>query len=355
MKHTKTRLDKLSKKLAIAFCAALFLLVSPCYGDVIEVPADQLQSAINNASAGDVIKVSSGTYTGDVTLKEGVAVIGKNREAVIIQGAVTGASNTRFENFTVNGSTSAGTVLYSGSSCQNIKIKWNLFIAETTGDYQGIVLTNANSAEIINNSIYLTSLGGALTGINFSGDNVTCANNSIYAEGSLGAEGLRYAGTTHTIKNNIVKTATHEQHPETAIAIVGDDQLEVDYNILVGEIGENVETCIGNLKGVDPSFVPGDKSLKVQKTSVALKAADPTYLYSSGVQDIGVYGGPDFDNDGDVDYLDLKVITDAWLTQSGDEKWDERADIYRDGIVNCKDYALLADAWDPDGTAGATQ
>ena len=298
MKHMKPDSNKLSKKLAIAFCAilSLFIFNSHSFADTIEVPAEQLQTAINTASPEDVIMASSGTYLGDLTLKEGVAVLGKDRETTIIQGTITGASNTRFENFKVNGSSSSNTILYNASNCQNATIKNNAFVMETKGDYQGILLSNVTNAEIINNSLYLTSSEGSLIGINFSGDNVVCTNNSIYADGSLGAEGLHYTGTTHTVKNNIIKTATDEQYSETAIAVAGDNPLDVDYNILIGKIGENVNIGIGNLKGVDPCFVPGDTSLQVQETSPAIKAADPTYLYSSGVKNIGAYGASVVDN-----------------------------------------------------------
>jgi hypothetical protein len=49
----------------------------------------------------------------------------------------------------------------------------------------------------------------------------------------------------------------------------------------------------------------------------------------------------DLDNDGDLDYNDVKLFTEKWLKQ----EVLLAADLDRNGAVDFKDYAIFANEW----------
>jgi len=55
----------------------------------------------------------------------------------------------------------------------------------------------------------------------------------------------------------------------------------------------------------------------------------------------------DFDQSGYVDYVDLYILVQAWLSQPGDDNWDGRCDISNpaDGIINLLDFVVFARQW----------
>ena len=55
----------------------------------------------------------------------------------------------------------------------------------------------------------------------------------------------------------------------------------------------------------------------------------------------------DFDQNGDVGYVDLSIMVQAWLSQPGDENWDGRCDISKpaDDIINLLDFVVFARQW----------
>ncbi len=55
----------------------------------------------------------------------------------------------------------------------------------------------------------------------------------------------------------------------------------------------------------------------------------------------------DFNESGSVDYVDLFILVQSWLSRLGDENWDGRCDISEpaDGIINLPDYAVFACQW----------
>jgi len=55
----------------------------------------------------------------------------------------------------------------------------------------------------------------------------------------------------------------------------------------------------------------------------------------------------DFDQNGNVGYVDLSIMVQAWLNQPGDENWDSRCDISNpaDDIINLLDFVVFARQW----------
>lgn len=70
-------------------------------------------------------------------------------------------------------------------------------------------------------------------------------------------------------------------------------------------------------------------------------------IYISPQSD-GYYLLCDFNSDGIVNEVDLKLLSDYWLTQEGDENWDSRFDIAPlggDGSINILDFYMLSQNW----------
>ena len=289
-------------KIGFALCLvfSLVLYASFSWAEVITVHCgESIQTAINNAESGDTVYVLPSDvepytciYDEDITMEAGVDLLGADKKTTIIQGYIVGKSETTLDNFTVTDDGSVSAKLYECLSGDNVNIKNCAFKVDTNRyDYYGIHLYDVTSGEIANNSVNIDSTNSKVTGINISGSGVVCTNNNLYIKGVDEVEGLNYSGTAHIVKNNIIKTDASG----SAAAVIGNDELDIDYNLLFGSIGGNVDLLIGNLLGVDPIFDPavfdpGNSLLPILATSPAKCAADPTNsLYAMGLTDIGTY------------------------------------------------------------------
>jgi hypothetical protein len=67
-----------------------------------------------------------------------------------------------------------------------------------------------------------------------------------------------------------------------------------------------------------------------------------------------VSGNPDVDGDGDVDFVDLAIFSQAWKAQPGDDNWNSSCNISEswcnisepnDDIIDEKDLAVIANNW----------
>src|SRR4030043_1692957 len=101
--------------------------VKRLYQDVITVNANggadytTISDALAAASSGDAVYIYPGTYTGNITIPDGVAIIGADRISTIIQApsgsrgpTITLNGNNRISNLTVNGNGSAWTYTLIG-------------------------------------------------------------------------------------------------------------------------------------------------------------------------------------------------------------------------------------------------
>ena len=364
-------------KIGFVACVVLLSVVlgtSLSWARTIIVPDhySTIQAAITAATVGDTILVRAGAYSGSITMKAGVNLIGEGKETTTwtVSGTITGASNTKLEGFKIiNGN-------YTCSSCSNVKIQNNAFVIATNANYTAVSLTNVTSAEIVNNSVKVKSTKAAsstLKGINISGSSVLIANNTLSLESLDVVQGLAYTGTTHSVKNNIIKTSSTGDPdggaPVKAQAIYtgGTDTLELKYNLLVGKIDETkVGFKVGNIIGADPCFVVDDDFLTLQVKSPAIDAGDPTYyLYAMGVKNIGVYNAAGIVRNikeiqnlinaalpGETVYIPVGIYSFSLL------KWNEIllsssspvSTVYSRSLVINKNITLKALSLDPDKT-----
>ncbi len=285
-----------------AIVISMLIMTSFVYAATIRVPDDyvSIQEAIDAASAGDTVLVAKGEYVGDITMKAGVDIIGTVRRYPVIEGKITGAAETRFENFTVKGYNIPNSVLYECDGGTGIEIKSNIFMDASSEPLTAIRLTNVAGAEIIDNIIHtrVSDDGMSLTAVEFSGDGVLFMNNSIYADAPM-TKGIVVSGTNHTVKNNIV-AAYARGEGNSAVAVQADDPLQLSYNILVGDLAGKTRLLNGNILNSDPcwllrrsTFIP-DTFLWLRAKSPAIDAAEPGILYNAGVRNIGAFIGYSF-------------------------------------------------------------
>ena len=152
------------------------LSAQPCLGAVINVPVDQptIQAAIDSASFGDSIYVSSGTYLEAIVIDESVILKGESKETTVIDGGwaqyvvLITVDSVTFTDFTVK---HGSTCLYI-ATCNNT-ISDNIIIDAT---WNGIWGGGDNNVHVGN------TISGCTRGILFgSGSGNTVSQNSCSA------------------------------------------------------------------------------------------------------------------------------------------------------------------------------
>lgn len=162
------------------FIVMAFLSSSaPAFGATITVNAaggadyTTIQAAMSAAVAGDIIMVAPGTYSGPVTLKDGVTLQGSSPYNTIIDGrglanqvvTYSGTALTTIAGFTIRGSrtvgdpgawTDAGVLVNSGP----LLIRNNVI----TENWCGITVAQAGRPLILNNTIVNSEAAGIIMG-----------------------------------------------------------------------------------------------------------------------------------------------------------------------------------------------
>jgi len=180
------------------------------------VPADfdTIQAAINHASAGEIILVASGTYSENISLKDGVTLLGEDRDTTIIDGgwvysAGCGA-DTVIDGFTVTQGV-GGPI--GGGMCNESSIV-------TLTDCAFMYNRDADSSGLP------TARGGAI--YNASGTNCTfCSNEAV--------GGVLCIGGTLTVYNSILWDNNFFDYPDTndsagIVFVDGDGTITITYS-----------------------------------------------------------------------------------------------------------------------------
>jgi parallel beta-helix repeat protein len=143
-----------------------------------------IQSAINAANTGDIISVGEGTYTENLVIKKnGISVIGTNKEKTIIDAKKTGSA-IRIE---------ANNVVISGFTIQNN--------GGSGKDDAGVSLYKANNNMIANSIIVNNSVGISLY---TSSNNNVISGNYIKSSGRYGI--FIYTSSDNKIYNNNIES-----------------------------------------------------------------------------------------------------------------------------------------------------
>lgn len=166
-----------------------------------------IQAAIDAASPGDIVWISEGNYSGNITItKSRISIIGKNKEKVIIQNG--GIKINPTGNVTVSGFT----IRNGGISLDHaVNVTISGVIIQNEGDenhHFGISLYFANNNTIINTTVINKPVGIALS----SSHNNTISGNDIKSSSRYGIH-ISQSDDNKIYSNNIQnnKVGIYEQ------------------------------------------------------------------------------------------------------------------------------------------------
>jgi len=186
---------RISPAVVLLLAIVVFILLSPCFFHdthaivkTITVPDDYntIQSAIENAAAGDIIYVRNGIYSEKIVVDQPVSLVGENERTTIIDGGGTGsaiqvfANNVEIANLTIK---NAGTSPWFGhgfpESCIDVE--------------------NIDNLTVVNNII-----SNGTVGIwSYSSTKATVARNLVSNTTTMGV--AYYACMNSAIDNNILQ------------------------------------------------------------------------------------------------------------------------------------------------------
>ncbi|MFC1782323.1 hypothetical protein ACFL02_01905 [Planctomycetota bacterium] len=297
-------------------------------------PGESIQTAIDGASYGDTVEVAIGAYAENITLKNGVVligygatVVGKNDGSVVISVACD--PNTILEGF----------VITSGYG----------------GFAGGGMLNNGSSPTVSNCTFSGNSVvnGGGICNVDSSPMVTNCTFSGNSAGGSGG--GMRNYNSNPTITNcifwgNHAAEVGNEIYNDSTLPIISFCDIAG-----CGGSGAGWDTSLGNDAGgnidIDPLFANPDNDFHLKSQfgrgssnpaepfitfdsvkSPCIDAGDPTMNVGNETTDngerinMGAYGGTkqasrsgfnaDTNGDGMVNLLDLAILAAHWLKGS---------------------------------------
>ena len=287
-------------------------------GRIILVPQDwpTIQQGVSMAFSGDTVLVSPGIYNETVYMREGVKLIGTNKENTIISGmgeyyVIKGADNSQISGFTIkNGfhGINCGVNYPPGSPEISDNIITEVDYAITVGGgaaptIRNNLVTNVgggivsrSGSPIIKNNIFCDSTDTAIELLD--GSHAMIINNVIDSVGPFGGWGIYIGSTadTATIKNNIFTNL------DVGINNPDSSSISFSYNNFWTVACEyrnggywGPANGVGDLS-VDPVFVDsGSHDYHLQSGSLCINAGDPNPVYNDPDDtrnDMGAYGGP---------------------------------------------------------------
>jgi hypothetical protein len=361
-------------------------------------PGQSIQTAIDSASYFDTVEVTAGTYTENITLKSGVALVGAGAASTTIDpngGTVVTASgcdpNTRLTGFTITGA--AGSTYGGGmSNVYSRVIITNCAFIANWATYGG-AMRNLRSDPNLLNCIFIgnsANYGGAIHNIQSSRPtitNCTFTHNSAVDIGGV----MRNHNSAPKISNCILWQNTAPTGPEIS---------NLDCSPVISH--SNIQGCgssaawdasfgtdAGGNLDADPLFVrnpndggdgwgddpctPADESanddygdLHLADGSPCIDAGDNSALIanpldhdgnpriSNDVVDMGAYERlcpcsvtGDFNCSCGVDGVDFATFALAWLTGPADPAYKQACDISTpvNDRIDIEDLRVLAENW----------
>jgi len=342
------------KSAMISFLFFLALTADPLIASTIRVPQDfpSIQAAVNAASAGDTVLVSSGVYAENVSINKQICLLGlSGAQSTTIQDPdSTGAWGTP-ETMVISvdaagpgvirGFTIKGNFDVNGAGIRLAADGWTVdhcaIMANQTGvvalgttttvadnvfrNNSAVAITAGGSSKVLRNRIFGGDENGiyatdqALIANNLlinclvavslgSGNNVVVRNNVMTSVGDLYATyqmGIRisYNGDQPSITNNImafgrsgVSVSSYNSNiPDGFLFAYNDVYMnQFDYSLISDRT--NIQ---GNIKS-DPLFCDNDSLFALASDSPCIDAGSTTQQDPDGsIADVGMYGGPDAD------------------------------------------------------------
>jgi serine protease len=245
----------LSILLALGLVLSFSLVTSvPVHGADLYVPSvsyPTIQSALAVAGSGDTIHVAAGTYNEDITLVDGVSVLGAGADVTTIDGSGTApvvtadsiSSGTIFSGFTLtNGDASVGGGIYISDSSLTVT---NCVITGNSADNDGGGMYILNdSSPVVTNCIFegntAGTFGGGICCWGFSASPIL-TNNTIIGNTSNGSSAWGEGGggiyaessSSPNIVNNIIYD-NHAPSGEGGGILTANPTPTIDYNDVYG-------------------------------------------------------------------------------------------------------------------------
>lgn len=324
-------------------------------GYPVYVNYSSIQEAINNASEGETIFVSSGLYYEHLTVNKSLALVGENKDTTIIDGTTTGtvfhikAENISISSFTIRKSGCA-CLGYSGvyvESChqnvnvtnsliiQNgygIKLDWTHNIIVTgnniTNNDDGVYILNYSS----NNSIFGNILTNNGVGIGFhKSSNNTLSGNNIKNNDFYGVW-LDSSSYNKLYHNNFIDNT--QQVYSYASTNVWDDGYPYGGNYWSDYTGADLYS--GTNQNVTGSDGIGDTPYVTDENNTDNSPLMSPYEYWSNP----ISG--DINKDMKVDWKDLLMLARAYGAEKGEPSYLPGADLNDDDEIDWKDLLILA-------------
>lgn len=304
-------------KKALLICLLLFslsttiLFVAKANPAVIRVPGDyaNLQEAIDNASPGDTVMVSRGTYYGSLFIDKNLTLTGEDKYATILDGngqdivVLANLTSVIISGFTIINGTQ-GIVL---ESCTGSTVKEN----RINGFTIGIWLHYSNSNIVSDNIVTTSGWCGILLCGGSSENNVT--SNTLKDN----ANGIGLTGTNNTIYHNNFIANQNQTQMYSSHRNIWNNSYEGNYWSDYNGTEFNNYGIGSSPYTIDPDNIDG----------YPLKNA-----YMIG----------DVNHDAKINIMDISFIAKAFWTMPGEERWNPYADITEDSQINITDIAKAA-------------
>ncbi len=383
----------------------LGIIISNCVGQVLATtysvnPGQSIQTAIDSASYLDTVEVAAGTYIENITLKNGVRLVGAGASSTTIDGAsngtVVGCSicdpNTRLSGFTVtNGggdvfgggmynvhaypiirdcvfsgnSATYGGGMYNWDSAPTIV---NCVFSGNSATYGGGMYNNIDCSPMITNCTFSGNFADTGGGMRNYDSNPTITNCIMWQNmaGTSGAEISNNPYSTPTISYSDIEGCGGSAGWDTSFGTDGGGNKDAD-PLFVRNPNDG-----GDGWGDDPC-TPADESanddygdLHLADGSPCIDAGDNNAIIanpldldgnpriSNVVVDMGAYERlcicsvtGDFNCSCDVDLADFAILSKAWQSEKGQAQYNLLCDISvpADDIVDIEDAKVFAENW----------
>lgn len=119
-----------------------------------------------------------------------------------------------------------------------------------------------------------------------------------------------------------------------------------DPNVYTYNWYSDADGFIGSGRAVQSSQLSvNSRDSEVLPHSISLTVTDPVGFENTSFINLTVRFQADFNQDGQVNLIDLSAFVDSWLAEAGDPNYNQDADFNSDAIVNFKDLSVLASEW----------